>query len=73
MPTYAAPNEISRPVPGVAVDFDECEPDTRWGTRLCRCGKCKVCGYPMHSAQHGGVYGEPKGGQPYDHEFVPVG
>ncbi len=70
MPKYSMPKRIVRPVPGVAVDFDECLPDTRWGARICRCGKCAVCGHPKHCALHGGIYGEPKGGQPFDHEFV---
>lgn len=72
MTKYAMPTRIVRPVPGVAVDFDECDPDTRWGTRICRCGKCAVCGQPKHTSLHGGLYGEPKGGQPYHHEFVPA-
>lgn len=62
---------IIRPVPGVAVDFDECDPDMRWGSRLCRCGICAICGHPKHCALHGGLLDEPNGGQPWHHEFVP--
>jgi hypothetical protein len=69
MPRYSLPKRIERPVPGVAVDLDECPADKRWGTRICRCGRCAICGHPKHCSLHGGVYGEPKGGQPYDHEF----
>lgn len=64
---------IVRPVPGVAVDFDECTGRV-WGGRHkhCRCGVCTVCGNQKHCGLHGGLYGESKGGQPYHHEFQPA-
>jgi hypothetical protein len=49
-----------------AVDFDACP------SRRCYCGKCKVCGFPMHSAVHGPVLGQPPGSKPFGHEFMPM-
>lgn len=52
-----------------AVDFDQC---TRRYRRGCYCGRCAVCGFPMHSAVHGPVLGQPPGSKPFGHEFVPI-
>ena len=62
-----------------AVNLDECPYLNRKLTYrktkvmnrgTCRCGACKICGFPKHSAVHGPVYGQPPGTKPWDHEFV---
>jgi len=40
---------------------------------VCKCGKCKVCGYPLHSAVHMHAHGFAPGDKPFDHVFVPLG
>jgi hypothetical protein len=48
-----------------AVALDSC-----W-LRWCQHGKCARCNYPMHSAIHGPLWGQPAGSKPYGHRFVP--
>lgn len=38
---------------------------------VCQCGKCSVCGYPLHSAVHMHAYGFYPGSKPFNHRFVP--
>lgn len=45
----------------------------RRSTLVCGCAqRCKVCGFPKHTAVHMHVMGESPGDPPYDHEFVPA-
>lgn len=52
--------------PARSVDLKEC----RW--RICKCGVCAVCGHPKHTAIHGPFLGEPPGGPPWGHQYVPM-
>lgn len=54
----------------------ECPNLTRvaWGRGRLGCGcraRCRVCGYPKHSAVHMHVKGEAPGDPPFDHEYEP--
>jgi hypothetical protein len=41
------------------------------GYTMCKCGKCGVCGFPLHSTVHMHASGEDVGGRPFEHRFVP--
>lgn len=57
-----------------AVDLAECPaPKTiqnkRGRTIRCKCGLCRLCRFPKHSAIHGPSYGQPPGSKPWGHRF----
>ena len=52
-----------------AVDLNACP--TRTPKGRCQCDKCARCGFGMHTAIHGPVFGAPAGSAPYGHRFVP--
>ncbi len=55
------------------VGLGPCPEPMFWGkTPVCRCGPCRVCGNPKHSAVHMHKAGDKPGDLPYDHEFVPM-
>lgn len=54
---------------GKAVRFEDCP--YRDAYNRCRCGKCKVCGFPKHTSVHGGIIGDTTG-KPWGHAFVPI-
>jgi len=56
-----------------AVLYEDCPMRTKWGGRVCRCGRCKQCGHRKHTAIHGPFDGGAEGSRPFGHEFVERG
>jgi len=53
-----------------ATDHNECPDRYGRGGLRCKCGKCARCGWPKHTAIHGGVIGG--GDRPYGHRFSEI-
>lgn len=51
-----------------AVTYEQCP---NGGGNKCRCGNCKVCGFPKHTAIHGPKHGQKAGSEPHGHEYQP--
>lgn len=55
--------------PGQPVSLTQCY------MRICKCGKCAICGYPKHCSLHGGIWAkvgeEMVPDMVYGHEYKP--
>jgi len=80
MPAAETPNDVRKATDqrqsdlsdvgagSMPVRYEDCTTRDRW--RRCRCGVCKVCGFPKHMAIHGPTLRDPN--EFCGHRFEPA-